>query len=468
MPSKDGTMDDNKKSTKDVVNKKQKQMLNQEENNPAKTVTQVATGAIKKIGKGVKNYDKKSLDTYRKLGGDGTARYVEEYLPEEEYDHYRDRILMRGGDHRSKETRERSNTPTGKQPKGKTVMQKELEKKYGKGKSALDMVKADHKDEIMDVKKKEKKKKDVKEGAGLYANIHAKRKRGGKMRKKGDKGAPSSQDFANAAKTAREELDLTQVAEAFGGQIIETKTFTGKSFVEFRLKQLNEAPGDNPNPILIKLLGLGASGISAVKKQLQKIPKIDPKKAQKLFDQIFKNKNKNKSKTDLFGRRRRVIDKKFAPNETNLEKITKVIKKNPVKSTVIGGGGTALVGNEILKKPDKKEIEKIKEVKPKKVDGPKVDDPKVDPKDDPKVEPEKDSNKNLKDLGVAVGTNTLIGNQVKGKEKILTNTDLNLNKNQNKKKKVVTTKDNKKKKSKFRLPGVPRLDTGVIGQRTAG
>ena len=37
----------------------------------------------------------------------------------------------------------------------------------------------------------------------LYANIHKKRKSGRKMRKKGDKGAPSAQDFANAAKTAR-------------------------------------------------------------------------------------------------------------------------------------------------------------------------------------------------------------------------------------------------------------------------
>ena len=58
-------------------------------------------------------------------------------------------------------------------------------------------------------KKKGKKedKKEMKEGMGLYANIHAKRKRGGKMRKKGDKGAPSSQDFANAAKTAKEEVE---------------------------------------------------------------------------------------------------------------------------------------------------------------------------------------------------------------------------------------------------------------------
>jgi hypothetical protein len=38
---------------------------------------------------------------------------------------------------------------------------------------------------------------------GLYANIHAKRKAGKKMRKAGDKGAPTAKDFKNAAKTAK-------------------------------------------------------------------------------------------------------------------------------------------------------------------------------------------------------------------------------------------------------------------------
>ena len=38
---------------------------------------------------------------------------------------------------------------------------------------------------------------------GLYANIHAKRKRGGKMRKKGAKGAPKASDFKRAKQTAR-------------------------------------------------------------------------------------------------------------------------------------------------------------------------------------------------------------------------------------------------------------------------
>tara|TARA_R100000654_G_scaffold64183_1_gene91663 strand:- start:224 stop:355 length:132 start_codon:yes stop_codon:yes gene_type:complete len=40
-------------------------------------------------------------------------------------------------------------------------------------------------------------------GEGLYANIHAKRKRGGKMRKKGAKGAPKASDFKRAKQTAR-------------------------------------------------------------------------------------------------------------------------------------------------------------------------------------------------------------------------------------------------------------------------
>lgn len=43
---------------------------------------------------------------------------------------------------------------------------------------------------------------------GLYANIHAKRRRiaagsGEKMRDPGDKGAPSAQDFKDSARTAK-------------------------------------------------------------------------------------------------------------------------------------------------------------------------------------------------------------------------------------------------------------------------
>ena len=40
-------------------------------------------------------------------------------------------------------------------------------------------------------------------GKRLYANIHAKRKRGGKMKKKGAKGAPTAANFRRAAQTVR-------------------------------------------------------------------------------------------------------------------------------------------------------------------------------------------------------------------------------------------------------------------------
>ena len=40
-------------------------------------------------------------------------------------------------------------------------------------------------------------------GIDLYANILAKRNRGGKMRKNGAKGAPTAANFARAKQTAR-------------------------------------------------------------------------------------------------------------------------------------------------------------------------------------------------------------------------------------------------------------------------
>ena len=40
-------------------------------------------------------------------------------------------------------------------------------------------------------------------GVGLYANINAKRARGEKMRKPGQKGAPTAQAFIDSAKTAK-------------------------------------------------------------------------------------------------------------------------------------------------------------------------------------------------------------------------------------------------------------------------
>ena len=64
-------------------------------------------------------------------------------LGEEGYDRMRDdRLVKYGIGHDGSDRRGSTSRPTGKQPKGKTVLQKETEKKYGKGVSALDVVKA--------------------------------------------------------------------------------------------------------------------------------------------------------------------------------------------------------------------------------------------------------------------------------------------------------------------------------------
>ena len=83
-------------------------------------------------------------------------------------------------------------------------------------------------------------------GQGLYANIHAKRKRGEKMRKKGEKGAPKASDFAAAKRTAKKSL---------GGAI--KKIGKSKSANERAKKRRNDllrpGKGASPdNPIEVK------------------------------------------------------------------------------------------------------------------------------------------------------------------------------------------------------------------------
>ena len=61
---------------------------------------------------------------------------------------------------------------------------------------------------------------------GLYANINAKRKRiaagsGERMRKKGEKGAPTAENFRQAAKTAK---------KANGGGLSYKQGYYGKSY----------------------------------------------------------------------------------------------------------------------------------------------------------------------------------------------------------------------------------------------
>ena len=79
-------------------------------------------------------------------------------LSEEEYDKMRDRQLERGTWKSASSDKPRSGGSQPK-PKGKTQLQKDADKKYGAGTSAMDRVKADiaakyGKGAIMDTKKK--------------------------------------------------------------------------------------------------------------------------------------------------------------------------------------------------------------------------------------------------------------------------------------------------------------------------
>ena len=125
-------------------------------------------------------------------------------LSEEEYDKMRDRQLERGTWKSASSDKPRSGGSQPK-PKGKTQLQKDADKKYGAGTSAMDRVKADitakyGKGAIMNTKKEETtpfiEPRDgiTSEGnkPGLWANIHAKRKRGEKPAKKGDKDYPKT------------------------------------------------------------------------------------------------------------------------------------------------------------------------------------------------------------------------------------------------------------------------------------
>ena len=79
--------------------------------------------------------------------------------------------------------------------------------------SASGGVQQSHGAEIRDTTKlvAREEAENVEEGKkGLYANIHAKRKRGEAPAKKGDKGYPAPDAFKKAAKTAKEEVELTE------------------------------------------------------------------------------------------------------------------------------------------------------------------------------------------------------------------------------------------------------------------
>ena len=179
MPDKEGS-DDEKKSTKSVVNKKQKQMLNQEE-----YATEMVKKIVKKIsaravyptvaqnkvrGEIIKGDDLK-IDNKNPV----KKKLQKDNLDEEGYDIARDMGKVRP----SKDKKDATTMPPSKEM--------EKTRKVNKGPSALELVKKKYKGQIMDVKK--------------------------------------------------EELDLTKVAESFGGYLIEVE-------IDPKTGRISASPGE--------------------------------------------------------------------------------------------------------------------------------------------------------------------------------------------------------------------------------
>jgi len=114
-----------------AVSKKQQRFFGMVRQAQKEGQAKAASPEVARVASSIKKSDAKDFASTKHKGLPEKKK-----MNEEGHDHWRDNILMKGGDHRSKETKNRSYTPS-KPMKGKTAAQK-----AAKGKSALDIVKA--------------------------------------------------------------------------------------------------------------------------------------------------------------------------------------------------------------------------------------------------------------------------------------------------------------------------------------
>ena len=114
-------------------------------------------GMFDPSGKRGKTIEKRREEHKSRRGVKGAkvpAYNREDYIPEEGYDHIKDRIAMAGGDPSSPKKKDATKYPPQRsKSKGKTVYQKQAEKEHGKGVTAIDIVRKKYKGQIMGDKK---------------------------------------------------------------------------------------------------------------------------------------------------------------------------------------------------------------------------------------------------------------------------------------------------------------------------
>ena len=221
MPEKEGAEE---KTTKDVVTKKQKQLMNKEEyiqeipddvKNILMKGARRAAGEFSKGGEPKKVIKKGVKSTIKNVIGSKSVQNFlnNEYIPEEGYDVARDQGRVKP----SKDKKDATTMPRSKEM--------EKTRKVNKGPSALERVKAD-------------------------------------IEKRYGKGAIMD--------VSKEELDLTQVAEAFGGYVIDENKI---------LDKLKKAGGRISSVVRTAVKGKGRTG-REVRPEVKKTGPIYPRSTQ--------------------------------------------------------------------------------------------------------------------------------------------------------------------------------------------
>jgi len=260
MPEKEGAEE---KTTKDVVNKKQKQMMNKEEyttemvRNIKKKISARAvfpTVAQNKVKGEIIKGDDLKIDNKNPV----KKKKQKDYFGEEGYDIARDEGRVRP----SKDKKDATTMPPSKEMK-KT-------QKVNKGPSALERVKAD-------IEKKY--------GKGAIMNV-----------KKNE---------------TKEELDLTQVAESFGGYIIESDV-------------------DDEGNIISK-----KGEVKKIKKKISKIEKeiTTPKPGEKAIEKSIVRKNIKTAKKMMSGKTDPIVDKEMGALGKTGAKVQKEIETETGRKT---------------------------------------------------------------------------------------------------------------------------------------
>jgi hypothetical protein len=148
-----------------------------------------------------------------------------------------------------------------------------------------------------------------KEGNGLWANMHAKKARGEKMRKKGAKGAPTPDQIQRAQESQDPDIkdrEGTQPARYHTGLSKATKIARDR---HFQAKKAGPAPGDanaktkpsKHTTFVRKMMGEADTRVDIAKSKIEREKEADKKKHDRMMDRARLNDTKKRNMQEYGG-----------------------------------------------------------------------------------------------------------------------------------------------------------------------